>query len=500
MSIIKTRRHAIYSARECQLRLNRLASEGGKPYVLARLWRAPNETDVSWNGDSKRGIVGRLERTAIVSDAARVVNKINQYLFRVETPRNGIDESFRNNCTGSGQSIHAFMADVCDAITWGRWCWLQVDRMPLRVDENGDVIPESLANKQGVTWSLWDALSVTDWYIDDNGIIRWIIVRSSVYQNSDPREPSKDGALYTLYELVDGKVYVTEEADGITIPNLRVREEIHGLNQIPFVCVGKPANGSWWFDDVENIQAQILNLDSAHNETLTERVYPQIIIPSSAMNSLEVMLKESNINGERVASLVRELTIGRNTPLCEAPEDKGICRYITPQGDLKMLVEESDRKRKLLFDFAGLAMFNRETRQVQTAESKAFDQLDTNATLGNRALILKDAEKKMVTLSKVFDPSFKEWEANYSTDYDVVDIPGLSSALVNASNMPDITPKMKKIIAKANVKILKEVAAGVASEEDFEEALREIEETEFDVHPVLPNPFEDMEEDPEDGE
>lgn len=493
MSIIKTRRHAIYSARESQLHLNRLASEGGRPYVQSRLWRAPNETDVSWNGDKTRGIVGRLERTAIVSDAARVVNKINQYLFRVETPRNGIDESFRNNCTGSGQSIHFFMASVCDAITWGRWCWLQVDRLPLGVDEEGNLIPESLANKQSVTWSLWDALSVTDWHIDSNGVIRWLIVRSSIYENADPYTDARKGDLYTLYELVDGKVYVTEEADGIAMSGLRVKSEIPGLGRIPFVVVGTPSSDAWWFDDVENIQAQILNLDSAHNETLTERVYPQIIIPASAMNSLEVMLKESNINGERVASLVRELTIGRNTPLCEAPEDKGICRYITPQGDLKMLVEESDRKRKILFDFAGLAMFNRETRQVQTAESKAFDMLDTNATLGNRAMLLKDTEKKMVSLSKVFDPSFKEWDANYTTDYDVVDVAGISAALVTTANMPDMTPKMRKIVAKANVKILKEVAGGVANEEDFEEALKEIDGMDFELQSMLPNPFEPTE-------
>ena len=64
--IILTRRHAILDARAEQLQYNLLAVAGGRPYVAARLWRAPNESDLSWTGTGvmggASGITGRVTR------------------------------------------------------------------------------------------------------------------------------------------------------------------------------------------------------------------------------------------------------------------------------------------------------------------------------------------------------------------------------------------------------------------------------------------------------
>ena len=60
------------------------------------------------------------------------------------------------------------------------------------------------------------------------------------------------------------------------------------------VIVGLPSAKAWWFDDVENIQAQCLNYDSMHNETLTDAVYPQLVVPMSLLNTLE--------NGYRISA------------------------------------------------------------------------------------------------------------------------------------------------------------------------------------------------------
>lgn len=513
MSIIKTRKHCIMSARERQLNLNELAVNGGRPYIDARLWRAPNETDTSWNGDFGRGIVGRKERTSLTNDAGRIANKINQYIFKSEATRKGADDEFLRNCTGKGESVHDFMQRVCLSITYGRWCWIQVDRAPLAESE-------TLADKPPVRWILWDAVDVPDWCMDEAGNLKWIITRSSVYLNDNPLSEAHNANVFTLYRLEDGHVYITEETDKVVDGlELRTDVELPGLDRIPFALIGTPSADAWWYDDVENIQAQILNLDSMHNETLTETVYPQLVAPASLANSLEVRLSEKEINGEKVCALIRELTLGRKIPILESAEDKGITRYIAPGGDLKMLTDEGTRKRALLFDMAGLALFNKETRQLQTAESKQFDQLDTNSTLGNRALILQGAEEKAIELSKVFDPGFREWEPTYSTDFDVVDVAALGQALTQAANMPNLTPKVKKITAKIGVRVLKELAAGIVPDDEFAEALEEIEETDFEKQNALPDPFadpfgrgsddeedepeeasEDTEDDPEDDE
>ena len=482
---ITDRKHKIMQGREAQIRRNALAVDGGRAYIDERLWRAPNETDVSWNGDAMRGIVGRKERTGLVNDAGRVANKINQYIFKEEAKRDGADEGFLKDCTGQNESVHDFMQRVNTAFTYGRWLWLQADRAPLADGES-----ETEADKAPIRWILWDALDVPDWCIDGSGRIKWLITRSSVYVNDDPNVAAKDGTLYTLYELgEDGCVYVTEEASKCVLPDLRKHQRISGLERIPFALVGRPSDKAWWFDDVENIQAQILNLDSMHYETLTETVFPQLVMPSSISNDLSTRIMERNISGEKVVSIIKEATIGRKIPILEGPEDKGISRFITPSGDLKLLTEEAGRKRSLLFDMVGLALFNKETRQIQTAESKQFDQLDTNSTLANRAIVLQRAEEALIELSQMFDKSFKAWSPAYPSKFDVVDIAALSQALVQTTNMPNKTPKVKKIEAKCAVRVLKEVAAGTVTQQEIDEALAEIDETDFEEQTMLPNPF-----------
>ena len=490
---ITDRKHKIMLKRESQIRHNALAVDGGRDYIDERLWRAPNETDMSWAGDLSRGIVGRRDRTGLVNDAGRVANKINQYIFKEEAKRDGADAEFLADCTGGGESVHDFMQRVNTAFTYGRWCWLQADRSPLAEGES-----ETLANKAPIRWVLWDALDVPDWCVDSSGRIKWLITRSAVYMNSDPTQAAKDANLYTLYELGDdGRVYVTEKTDGGEMADLRTRALVPGLDRLPFVLVGRPSAKPWWFDDVENIQAQILNLDSMHYETLIETVFPQLVLPSSIGNDLTTRLVERNVAGETVVSLIKEATLGRRIPIMEGPEDKGISRFIEPGGDLKLLTDEAGRKRSLLFDMVGLALFNKETRQIQTAESKQFDQMDTSSTLANRALVLQRAEASLVALSQMFDGNFKAWEPAYPSKFDVVDVAALAQALVQTSNMPHKTPKVKKIEAKCAVRILKEVAAGSVTQEEIDEAMAEIDETDFDEPETLPNPFGGIDDDEE---
>lgn len=486
MSIITSRLHAIMHVRRGQLRLNELAVSGGRPYVDARLWRAPNETAASWDGVPQEGIVGRRERTASVDDAARVADKINQYIFRRPVQRQGADEAFLADCTGDGEGVHEFMQRVSLAVTAGRWCWLQADRAPIPEGAS-----ETLADKAPVRWLLWHALDVPDWCVDGSGRIRWLITRSTLYRNEDPRQTATSADLFTLWEMEDGKVYVTEETTGdASVQGLRTRQELPGLSEIPFVLVGRPSEKAWWFDDVENLQAQILNMDSMHGENLMETIYPQLVLPASLMNSLQVKLRQIGVkDGNAVVTALREITLGRKYPIMEGNDDKGVSRYIMPNGDLKALPDECDRKRRILFDRAGLALFNRETRQVQTAESKQFDQLDTNSTLGARALMLQAAEKRLVELSAKFDPSFGAWEPVYCTDFDVVDVAAIASALTQSANIPDKTPMVRRLVAKANLRILREVGGGIATDEEFDEAMAEIDAEDFSAPAALPDPF-----------
>ena len=491
--IISTRNHPIWTKRIAQLNLNRLAYAGGRDYVERRLWRAPNETDTQWFGDAEEQIVGRKERSCLVNDAGRIANKIRQYIFKKPVERNGIDEQFSLNCAGEGVSVDDFMGMTCDALTTGQWCWIQVDTTPQKLDENGNPLPMTEANKPKVFWRLWDSCAVPDWCIEQDGTLRWIIVRTKIYENSNPFLEGGFVEISTLFWLnpEDGKVYVTEEATENVSFRLRVNEVLPELDRIPFVLVGMPSYDPWWFDDVENIQAQVMNYDSMHNETLTDAVYPQLVVPMSLLNTLQTDLTLDTVGAKKLITLQRELIKGRKNPFYEQAEDKGITRYIQPaSGDLKMICDEQDRKRKLLFDMCGLALFNRETRQVQTAESKSFDQLDTNATLGNRALILQRAEKLAVQLSKFFDPAFKAYEPVYNLKFDVIDVAAMSQTITTLSQMPNVTPTMRRVMLNCAMKLILEL--GGIDDATYAEAVKEIDAlTDEELEP--PNPFDDIE-------
>lgn len=494
---ITTRRHPLYTARSNQLVRNRLAIDGGRPYIDARLQRAPNETDVSWEG-SEDGVVGRKDRACLVNDAGRIAQKINQYLFKTPATRKGADEDFVDDCDGSGKSISQFMEDVSTAITAAGWCWLQVDRNPQEFDDAGNPIGYTLetAKENPVKWRLWEALDVTDWHIDDDGEIRWLITRSFRRVDGNPYADGQDVEIFTLYHKEDdGKVYVTEvaksHADGV---ELRQHVAIPGLDRVPFVLVGRISGRPWWFDDVENIQCQILNLDSLHNETLTNGVYPQLIVPYSLLQSLDVDLKLEKVGHKERVKVQRELIKGRSNPLFEDADDRGTTRYIQPNaGDLSQIVAEANRKRGLLFDMAGLSLFNKETRQIQTAESKQFDQLDTNSTLGNRALLLQAAEKRLVELSAVFDGVFSRYDPVYPTKFDVVDTSALSSTLQTVSNLPDVPPKMRKMVLRAALRVVRET--GGCDDGEYSEALEEIDAmSDEQLTGGLPSPFPEEDE------
>lgn len=99
MGLIDGRVHPILVARGGKLRLNRLAVLGGEAYVRARLWRAPNESRLSWEGRTALPAygaweTGRRDRAVCHREAGRIADKINQYLFARPPRRDGADPGF----------------------------------------------------------------------------------------------------------------------------------------------------------------------------------------------------------------------------------------------------------------------------------------------------------------------------------------------------------------------------------------------------------------------
>ena len=110
-----------------------------------------------------------------------------------------------------------------------------------------------------------------------------------------------------------------------------------------------------------------------------------------------------------------------------------------------------------MFENVGLSLLNRETRQIQSADSKQFDQLDTSSTLRHRALMLQKAESDLVEISKEVDPYFQEWTPVYPKNFDVFDSESASKVLEVVANIPVFLPAVQKMSVLAGIKMLQSI-------------------------------------------
>jgi hypothetical protein len=90
-----------------------------------------------------------------------------------------------------------------------------------------------------------------------------------------------------------------------------------------------------------------------------------------------------------------------------------------------------------------------ESRQVASAEAKAWDHLDTEAVLAERATILEEAEAKCIELSKALGgPIFTPYTVNYPRKFDLSDFAADIKAITEASALT-IPPEGEKMLTKA---------------------------------------------------
>ncbi|NLE67547.1 MAG: hypothetical protein GX608_09020 [Lentisphaerae bacterium] len=458
-----TRAHIIHAARSAQIGLNLLALAGGRPYIEARLARLPFESNASWNGRTEVGASqsrfgpaafgsapGRMDRAFLINYASRIVRKINQYVFATEVQRQGADPAFLADATRAGMPLNALMVRASEILTTARWCWISVDRDAAPRDARGNPVRRSVADKEAsgdrVYWSVWAPHEVVDWHINRNGRLIWVITEQSVFDNADVARPAVNRLLRTIWKRGGGVRLWLDPEDKEKI--LLEEPFTSTLDEVGFVLVGTPSAEPWWFDDVEAAQAALLNLHSVHTENLFQAVYPQLVLPDGMLQTVMDALK---ISGEAVMELIR----GLNYPIFEPLDAAGQSRYLTPSAsDLKAIPDEIMRLRGELFETVGLAMQQAQlSRQVASAASKAWDHLDPEAVLKERALLLEEGESKAVALSRRLDSTFAVYKPVYGQSFSVRDLSEEMGTLLDMNKL-DLPAAARKEIQRAGVAVL----------------------------------------------
>lgn len=447
LKVISERTNQIYSSRQDQLNTNILGWKGGQPYIEERLTRFPGESSYDWDGGNRRDgstYIGRKGQAHVIPYLSRIVSKINQHVFSVSPKREGIDPNINTDISSTGQSVDDVMALVNSYYTVAGWCWIGIDAPYIAPEEQVSQLTKE-QNKIRPYWTVYSPLEVVDWYIDSTGTIKWVLTEGYDYIASDPRVSPINQKFRKLWEpgLMTKYIYSAEDSDTI------VSEEQFPLslkNVVPFVLVGKPSTDPWGFDNLEGINRTILDLESCNRQNFYNSVFPQMKVPASI---LDTTVEKFSVTAEEAVQMIR----GYAYPILMAEGDPEPGFIMPDASCIGAMREELIQLRKNLFDSTGL-MLQQETRQVASADSKAWDFLDIMVVMRERANILEDAERKAVKISNSWDPEFTIWEPKYNFDFDISDFKTEMEALTMAANvsMPD---EMVQFIIKRIFELIK---------------------------------------------
>ena len=461
-----TRKHEIIDEREEQMRLNWMCYKGGKAYIQKRLMRGLHEDDRSWKGDPKLGVLPRVQRTCYVPYAERVVDKIEEYIWSKPIKRDGADEKFTLNADRTGLSADQVLQIVQEYWTVCGWGWLNIDRTG--VGGGRLTLREKELKNIGVYWTAYAPWEVPDWHYGADGRLEWAITEKRIYDNSNPYSEAKVGYLRTLWFPGHGVRFFLDKGRN------KIGEGqafTFSCKEVPFVRIGEITADPHWFDNVESMACKLLNLESEADTNLSKGVYSIPVVPSGVLEKsisegLGKLAKDDKVTTDEVKTII-EKVFSRNHPIAEDADSKGVTRFVSPpSGDLNAHPNAVERCKKALYEVVGLGLSKqKDTADAESADAKAFDHLDINAVLRERALNIQRLEKRAVEMSMEFDSSFAKYEPIYPTEFSVGDPSAMVACAVQLSDLGVALPAP---LVLALVRAITEMIPNVSEDERLE--------------------------------
>lgn len=476
--LLATRRHKILETRSDQLAINSLAYNGGAPYIESRLSRFPSESDVDFLGDRTTTTIslGRLQRAFLINYSKRIAHKVNQYVFKMEVERGGVDPRFEADATTTGVSLNQFMADTSTLLTTCRWCWIGIDRPP---SDGARSIAAREASGDRIYWQLYNPTEVVDWCFDSRGGIAWLITERTLYLNTDPRQEPVEQKIRYLWEPNQVTRMEFSDKDGETFSAVETLPL--SIGEVPFVPCGLISPDPWWFDEIERVQRAIMDLLSSRDTQIFKAVFALLVVSKSFKDQMV-------IDGIKTPEARRKMGVGH--PLIETAEESGLTRYLTAPSEVFAIIQDAKKDLETtLYDIVGLNMSVPESRQVASAEAKAWDHMDPETVLKERATMLEEIETKAVQIStKMGGGVFKPYVPVYGKKFDISDF-AADIAAITSTNGFSLPPKSEKLVQKALVNSIARRFG--APPEEVQAALEEIETyeppTPIYIPPALPN-------------
>ena len=203
-----------------------------------------------------------------------------------------------------------------------------------------------------------------------------------------------------------------------------------------------------WFEDAVRISDAILNNESEAQMNIIKQMFGLLVISENFARGSRPALQNDPDNAGKFSHV-----LARSAAIWESSDESGISRYIAPGGaETRIIRDENKHLKAELFDVVGLTII-RETREQQSAESKAWDHQQLCQFLLNRVDILEQAELAAWQIMNKYDPSITVPQVTYNRDFSMPDLKEAIESLLELRNI-DAGSEFRREVARAAVNLL----------------------------------------------
>lgn len=403
----------------------RAAYSGGARYVRKALVKHRSELPEEFQE--------RLELCHYFNYPRRIARQISQFIYADEPQRDGADNGLVADWSRSGLSATEVMTQFATIINCYGFGGLLCD-MP---SVSGAVDEETKQKRRLRPYvRALTPFEIPDWCFGSDGKLDWAIIEEHAVNKSDPHTEPKKILRRRLWTRTEWFLY--ESSSESEYAGKLVARARHNLGEVP-VVLGEEADGfgmgaaNHWFEDVVRVSDAILNAESEAQMNIRKQMYGQLVVSESYARHAGDAVDDAELSPEK-KNKEMAARLGRSYALWETETEKGLTRYIQPDGATTAEIRAEIRNLKEeLFDVVGLAMQSK-SREAQSAESKAWDSHNVQQFLSARATMLEQAEQRAWHFMTLWDKSIRMPEVSYNHEFSVVELSGAVAALMDLSS------------------------------------------------------------------
>ncbi|MGE4564808.1 MAG: hypothetical protein AB7F32_08055 [Victivallaceae bacterium] len=465
-SSIFRRRHALYRANAAVWERSRDAYSGGADYIRQALIKHVSEIDLEYQE--------RLQRACYINYPRKIARTITQFVLSSGPQRENADPALVEDFSRTGLRADEVMRQFSTLLNLYGAAALLVE-MPYFAGELDQ--ERKVAERIRPAVRVLSPLEVADWAYGEDGKLNWILIEESDTLDAGPFLPAVEVKRRKLWTRSEYYLFERDSVTGMTA--ILARGE-NPLGMVPAVLTVEPdgfgLDHNHYFEDVVRISDAILNNDSESQMNIVKQMFGLLVISDSFARGARLAGNATGRDGEaRRFSHV----LARSAAIWETPEERGISRYISPSGtDSATIREENCRLKRELFEVVGLGLAP-ESRQVESAEAKSWDNFYIAQFLRCRVDLIEQAEQAVWAFIAKLDPTVAKPRVVYNRDFAVIELRNSIESLLQLKTLVDgeefhreigraalfMLEKVKKIEPGQRNAILEEIGKGGGRDE-----------------------------------